>query len=466
MVTISSVAGAPEGARRSDRFYFAAWRWHFYAGLFVVPFLVMLAVTGAIMMIYTGVGNELGQAPSVAATGDPLPVSQQAEAALGAVPGATLNAYVAPEAADRPSYFTLTQGEASISVAVDPFTGKALAVTDTARTLRGLAESIHGTLLLGTFGDRMIEIAASLGMMLIATGVYLWWPRNRSLGSALRPRLSLKGRAFWKDLHATAGIWVSVMLFLFLLTGMSWTGIWGERFAQPWASFPATKWDNVPLSDLTHSDLNTGVLHEVPWGIEKTPMPASGSGAGTPGVTGPVSLDSVTAWALSQGFGGQFRVSLPEGETGVYTVSIDGRNEDGRSPADDRYVHIDRYTGKVLADVAVADYPLVGQGMAWGIALHKGLAGTWNFILNLVALALVLFICASGMVMWWKRRPAGALRLAAPPAPRDMGVWKGAVLVGLVIAIAFPMGGLAILAVLALDTLLLSRLPAAKRLVS
>ena len=32
------------------RFYITAWRWHFYAGLYVAPFLIMLAVTGLIML--------------------------------------------------------------------------------------------------------------------------------------------------------------------------------------------------------------------------------------------------------------------------------------------------------------------------------------------------------------------------------------------------------------------------------
>lgn len=466
MVSTPSITGAPERAPGADKFYLAAWRWHFYAGLFVIPFLIMLAVTGGIMMICSGVGNELGQAPGVTATGAPLPVSRQAEAALAAVSGATLDSYVAPAAADRPAYLVLADGASTISVATDPYTGDILAITDTARTMRGLAESIHGTLLLGTFGDRLIEVAASLGMVLLATGLYLWWPRGKSLGATLVPRLSAKGRTFWKEIHAAAGIWMAEVLFLFLLTGLSWTGIWGDRFVQPWASFPAAKWDAVPLSDLTHRDLNTGVLHEVPWGLEKTPMPASGSQAGLPGVIGPVTLDSVTAWARANGFAQQFRVAVPQSDTGVYTVSIDGRNGDGGSPADDRFVHLDRYTGKVLADVAVADYQLVGQGMAWGVALHKGMAGTWNFVLNLVALALVLLLCVSGLVMWWKRRPSGALRLAAPPAPRDMGLWKGAALVGLVVAVAFPLAGLAILVVLLLDLIVLSRVPAARRLVS
>ena len=31
-------------------FYNLAWRWHFYAGLFVAPFMVMLALTGIIYL--------------------------------------------------------------------------------------------------------------------------------------------------------------------------------------------------------------------------------------------------------------------------------------------------------------------------------------------------------------------------------------------------------------------------------
>ena len=30
-------------SRLAGRFYAAVWRWHFYAGLYVIPFLIMLA---------------------------------------------------------------------------------------------------------------------------------------------------------------------------------------------------------------------------------------------------------------------------------------------------------------------------------------------------------------------------------------------------------------------------------------
>ena len=78
----------------------------------------------------------------------------------------------------------------------------------------------------------------------------------------------------------------------------------------------------------------------------------------------------------------------------------------------------------------------------------------------------VLLLCVSGIVMWWKRRPAAAARLAAPPMPKDMPVWQGAIFVGLAVSLAFPMAGLTLLTVIVLDLLLLSRLPGLKRALS
>jgi len=45
---------------RDSRFYATAWSWQFYAGLYVVPFLLMLAITGSVMVFFTGFHSRLG----------------------------------------------------------------------------------------------------------------------------------------------------------------------------------------------------------------------------------------------------------------------------------------------------------------------------------------------------------------------------------------------------------------------
>ncbi|PIE09580.1 MAG: hypothetical protein CSA72_11890 [Rhodobacterales bacterium] len=465
--------GGTAPAESAQRFYFAAWRWHFYAGLFVIPFLLMLTITGFIMQVDNGLSNQLGYAPRVEVKGEPLPPSTLGKAALEEVPGQMIQ-YVTPEADNRAAFFVIRNPAdakpgmkpweiPAKTVAVDPYTAEIVSVNDKTKTVYAWANDIHGTLLLGTTGDRIIEAAVSLTLLLIATGLYMWWPRDRGALSALVPNLTKRGRALFKELHVIGGVWVSVFLLLFVLSGLAWAGVWGGKFVQPWSSFPAEKKAKAWSSDITHASLNQGPLDEVPWGLELTPMPVSGTSEGDAAIPQPVTLDTVVMWAQANGFEGQYKVALPTGDTGVYTVMRSSQSEDSVAPSQDRTVHFDRYTGNRLADIGYADYSLMAKAMAQGIALHKGLAGTWNYVLNLVLLAVIFMVNVTGVIMWWKRRPTGAMRLAAPPLPRDLPMWKGAILVALALSMAFPMAGISLLAVIAIDTLILVRVPALKR---
>jgi len=451
---------------RANRFYFAAWRWHFYAGLYVAPFLVMLALTGLIMLWISATTELNGERTIVAVNGDALPVSTLAEAAAAAVPEGTVVQYIEPMAADRVAVFRVDAAGEATTVVMNPYSAEVVETFPWRAGWYDFATDVHGTLLLGTLGDRLIEIAAGLGVVLIVTGAYLWWPRRGEGARALLPRLSARGRGLWKSLHQTIGLWASVLLLVFLVSGLSWAGIWGERFVQAWSTFPAEKWDAVPLSDKTHASMNHGTAKEVPWGLEQTPMPASGSEAGIGGMARPVTLDAVVDYARSLGFVGRFQLNLPADETGVWTISHDSMSNDGPDPSKDRTIHIDQYTGKVLADVGYADYSAYAKAMAYGIAFHEGDMGLWNLALNTVFCLSVIFLSVSGLVMWWKRRPSGAARLAAPPLPVDLPMWKGAVFLALVLSLAFPLVGLTLLAVLALDLVVLANMPALKRALS
>nr|WP_315480630.1 PepSY domain-containing protein [uncultured Rhodoferax sp.] len=460
---------APARQPGASRFYAMAWRWHFYVGLYVVPFLVMLAVTGLVMVFFTGFQSRLGMTVHVAPQAQVQPVTAQAQAALAHLPGAQLKEYIAPKAPDVASWFVLNHAGSTQAVAVDPYTADVMQQVDKENTVFAWAEKIHGTLLLGEGGERFIEVAAGLAIVLVVTGLYLFWPRNAERWvDAIVPDWRATGRKWWKSVHRSVGFWMSVVLLLFLLTGMSWTGFWGAKFVQPWGTFPAAKWDAVPTSTQTHASLNTAGLHEVPWGLEQTPLPESGSQAGTPGVAvgEPVNLDGLNALALRLGYTGQFHIQLPQDAKGVYTLSADSMSGDLHNPTQDRTVHVDRYTGRVLAEAAFADYSLVAKAMAVGIALHQGDLGWLSAVANIIFCLAIVLLCVSGVVMWWLRRPQGSGRLAAPSVPAQAPLWKGGALVMLLTALAFPLAGGVLLAVLLLDWLVLSRLPGLKAALS
>lgn len=455
-------------------FYTTAWRWHFYAGLYVAPFLIMLAVTGLIMLWSSVlVGRDGEKLYSVSPTAQTVAVSAQANAAVAAVPGSALVQYIVPRTEEQPAVFRVSKDGQSTMVAVDPYRGTVLGTWERRDALYDVANLIHGTLLIGTVGDRLIEIAAGFGIVLIVTGVYLWWPRDgRGLAGSLRPQLSGRGRQVWKSLHQTVGIYAAALLLVFLISGLSWSGIWGEKLTQAWSTFPAEKWDNVPISDVTHASMNHGGVKDVPWALEQTPMPASDphaahNGHATMSENQPGDLDAIVAQARSLGFDGRFQLAFPNGETGVWTIARDTMSNDSADPLSDRTVHIDRYTGKVLADVKFADYSAAGKAMAIGVAFHEGdIGGGWNVALNTIFCLSVIFLSVSGIVMWWKRRPSGAGRLVAPVVPEKMSIWKGGAIVMVAVSLLFPLTGIVLVAVLALDMLLLRHVKPLKRALS
>lgn len=445
----------------TSRFYATAWRWHFYSGLYVAPFLLMLAATGLVMVFFTGFQSRLGTLVHVVPQAVSQSISVQSQAALKTVPGAVLKEYIAPKSADLAAWFVLVHDGKSDAVAVNPYTAAVIQTVDKDNTVFAWAEKIHGTLLIGDVGDRLIEVAAGLGIVMIVTGLYLFWPRQSAWSEVLLPDWKAKGRKWWKSLHTSLGFWISVVLFFFLLSGMAWTGVWGGKLVQPFATFPAQKWDAVPTSEhADHATMNTPGLHEVPWGLEQTPMPESGSAVGNAGIPEgeAVNLDSVAALAGRLGFVGQFHINAPQDHMGVFTITADSMSGDLENPFKDRTVHIDRYTGKILAEAAFADYSIIAKAMAVGIALHQGDLGLWSAALNVVFCLAVVLLCVSGIVMWWVRRPKGSGRLGAPSVPAQAPLWKTGAVVMLVTALAFPLAGGVLLAVLLLDWLLISRI--------
>lgn len=472
MSTQTPGLSAGGGVSRINPLYFAVWRWHFYAGLYVIPFVILLSLTGIVMVWFSAISPEYGERSRLSPEGAPLMVQAQAEAAAG-YGGGTVVAYIAPYGPENPALFRVQSGDTVRMIALDPYRGTMLRSTVEDDTWENLADGLHGQLLMEGeakfWGDLMIEIAASLCLLLVVTGVYMAWPRNgKGFRDMLLPDFTAKGRAFWKSLHLSLGSWLSVILVLFLISGLSWAGIWGGKFVQAWSTFPAAKWDAVPLSDATHAAMNHTAVEEVPWALEQTPMPASGGDVGVTGTAAgaPVDFANLVALARGLGFDARFQLAFPQGETGVWTISRDSMSNDSPDPTSDRTVHVDRFTGKILADVKFADYSPAGQAMAVGIPLHMGLMGLWNAVLNIMVCLVLIVVSVASVVMWLKRRPAGAARLAAPPRPDLVPLSRGMLLIALVMSMAFPVLGLTLLAVLAFDLLVLGAMPPLKRALS
>jgi uncharacterized iron-regulated membrane protein len=136
---------------------------------------------------------------------------------------------------------------------------------------------------------------------------------------------------------------------------------------------------------------------------------------------------------------------LPKTSTGVYTVSSFPPD-----PRDERTLHIDQYSGRVLSDISYQNYGRVAKWISFGTSLHMG--RYFGLANQLVSSAISLGLAAlsvSGFVMWIKRRPARRLGAPARPAKRPpMRAWRGSLtLLGMI----FPLMGLTMLVVWCLD---------------
>ena len=131
-----------------------------------------------------------------------------------------------------------------------------------------------------------------------------------------------------------------------------------------------------------------------------------------------------------------------------------------KSPMADRTVHIDRYSGKVLADIRFDDYNNFGKFMAAGVAIHMGTLGVWSVLANVLFCLSVIAICISGYVMWWQRRPrraSGMIELNPPARSQVLSIWWPFAIPLLIVAVIFPTAIIAIIIIGLLDFLLISR---------
>jgi len=138
-------------------------------------------------------------------------------------------------------------------------------------------------------------------------------------------------------------------------------------------------------------------------------------------------------------------------------MSQDSMSYDMTHPMADRTVHVDRYTGKILADIRYQDYNAFGKFMATGLALHMGTMGWASILANVLFCLAVIVISISGLVMWWQRRPTNTKGLQPPASGKKLPVpWSFAVLL-LVVACIFPTAIMAIGMIAILDFVVLQR---------
>lgn len=438
----------------------AFWRWHFYAGFLVIPVFAVLAATGLIYLfrfqLEPLLHSEVMRADPPSGERYQQPLSAQLAAVEKAHPGAEVSLIREGRDPDDTTAFSITREDGSTTdVFVDPWRAQVLGSLNPDTTLSGYAIRLHADLMAGRFGDRLVEIAACWGIVMALTGYFLF-----VAGRKARLRRLAKGAAgsALRHRHGLIGAVAGVGLLGMVVTGLPWTGLWGEKAQELATSRSSSLWSTDPgASSKPGSTLDESLPHshavQVPWGQGKSPVPSSGEDRSSV-----ATVDTAVAAAERERLRHPLAVVLPTEARGVYSVMGDAFHD----PSRERTVHVDRYSGRVRATYGFGDYPLPAKVVSQGIGLHEGrslgLLSFWGAALFCLA---VLTLCVTGPVMWWRRRHAGSLGAPRGRLPVRATWWLAGLLV--VLGVLLPLFGITLLAVLLLDQLVLRRVPALRR---
>jgi len=438
--------------------YRTVWRWHFYAGLFSIPFILWLSLTGSIYLFRPQIERWLDRPyDHLVLHGRGATPEAQAEAAVAAVPGSHFHYYELPRNDRSAVQIVVGRAAKEFRVYVHPETLQVLKIVDEDKRPMNVLFYLHGELLLGPRGSNMVELAASWAIVLLITGVYLWWPRqSERLAGILYVRLRRGSRIFWRDLHAVTGIWISAYAMFILLTGLPWANFWGGYL---------TKVRTFAASHLVHQDWGTGKSFEIAQREARDANTMAGMQMG-PVAQAPQQMTTRSAYAplnklvpegLSFHLDPPVQVTPPEQPGGLWTVQSVTQNRPQRIT-----LSLDPVTGAIMKREPFSRQPLLDRLVDTGVAMHEGqLFGLANQLLGLAAAMGLVTLCVSAIILWWRRRQIGVL---GAPIPLGEPRWSFALVAAIVaLAIYLPEMAVSLIAVIVLEKFLLSRIPPVSR---
>lgn len=392
-------------------------RLHFYAGVFVGPFILVAAITGLMYALIPQIDAwTTRDERTVAAVGERvMPLSEQLAAVRAAHPEGTVSSIRPPANDSESTRVTLAVDDVppdyARTVFVDPYTGEirgALTTFGEWMPLRAWFDELHRNLHLGVVGRSYSELAASWLWVIALAGLALWIGHRKTTGTLRRvfvPDRDAKGRRRLLSWHGAIGVWVIVGLLGLSVTGMTWSRFAGESIETLQRHLVSTP-----------PAVNTSLAIAAEGG-----EPASGGGhhSAEEPVAAEISeqdamrgIDVALRAARDAGLGNPLTMYPPATAEEGWLVSENKRDWPTRYDS----VSVDPDTGAITDRVNFSEWPVLAKLTDWGIGAHMGiLFGIVNqIVLAMIALGLISGVLL-GYRMWWRRRPT---RGGPPVGPR------------------------------------------------
>ncbi len=254
---------------------------------------------------------------------------------------------------------------------LNQYTGEVIGQRDQFTSLMGLVLRLHFNLFADETGQLIMGITSLLTLLLIMTGIYIWWPKLKHLKAAFIIKRNASPTRFNFDLHKTVGIYTALILFSVSLSGV--------HFNMPYVFRPIVNYfspvDSVRTAIVSEKVMDVSISTETAINIAEQTFPG-------------IKVQ---------------RVSFPANKLGVYVVS--GKQIDEISDKGTTQLSIDQYSGKILK---VKDPHQLSAGNAFlniQLPLHNGeILGEPGRILVLIAGFAPLLLMITGVTHWLKKR--------------------------------------------------------------
>ncbi|QXP72958.1 PepSY domain-containing protein [Tenacibaculum sp. AHE15PA] len=394
------------------------WKWHFIAGLISLPFVLILSITGGIYLFKTGVESKAIAKIQDIETLQTTPISYQKqwEIATGKLKKKP-NSIVINTNSDKATAFISGRFSHKKTIFINQYTGEAAGTFSPKNTWMHTVRKLHGELLAGKVGTTIIELIASWMVVLILTGLYIWWPFSsfKDLKGVFTIRFNQGKRILFRDLHAVTGFWISLLLLLVLAGGLPWTDFFGSNF----------KW----VQKVT----NTGF-----------PKTWSGRGLTSEVKEKAITIEEMIAIANQQNLQGIISVGLPKSTKSTFSVS------NSTFPLDaQKMLHFDQYSGNLIKAHTWSDVGFLMRGRMWVMAFHQGQFGGWNWWLMFGIATSLTLMTVAGLFSYLYRKQQGSW--GVPKVSSQSKVGKSILFILILLGVLLPIFGLSLVLIIILE---------------
>jgi uncharacterized iron-regulated membrane protein len=298
---------------------------------------------------------------------DPVTVMDSVQKAY---PGSRVSGVEAPTTT-RPTYLAYAvSGDHFVTLLLDPVSAELLGEVPEQSFVRTL-QDLHFDLLGGRRGRVANGVGSIVLLGMCATGLVIWWPGRSNWTRSLRVDFGRQWKRVNWDLHSTIGIWTSIFIAMWAITG--------AHFVFP-APFRLAINRLSPLTQVATP--------------ESKPAQAASSRPSWRTL-----VEEARRRLPEQHIA---RVVLPSSETSAFLVMFSPVQPTPGNP-DLTSIYLDQYTGEVVTA------PPAGRSagdtvFAWLTPLHVGNFGGNGIRVVWLLLGMappVLFV--TGFIMWWTR---------------------------------------------------------------